>query len=100
VAATGGGAAGEAPATEPSTQGFAPAAPTTAAIGMPGRAFGPSAVTIAAVGTVEWRNDDDREHTVTATVRHRRRERLGPRPGRSRRVNRVHPIACPGRMER
>jgi plastocyanin len=33
---------------------------------MPGRAFGPSAVTIAAVGTVEWRNDDDREHTVTA----------------------------------
>jgi plastocyanin len=39
----------------------------TASVGMAGRAFGSSTVTIAAGGSVTWRNDDDRAHTVTAT---------------------------------
>ncbi|HET9851084.1 MAG TPA: cupredoxin domain-containing protein [Candidatus Limnocylindrales bacterium] len=38
-----------------------------ATIGMAGRQFGPRSVTIAAGGTVTWRNDDDREHTATSS---------------------------------
>ena len=38
----------------------------TTEVGMAGRAFSPSSVTIAAGSTVRWVNDDDREHTVSA----------------------------------
>lgn len=47
-------------AGEPSTT------PVPDAILMAGRAFRPRAVTIDAGTTLRWRNDDDREHTVTA----------------------------------
>ncbi len=43
------------------------AVPSTASVGMAGRAFGPNTVRIARGGTVTWSNDDDREHTVTST---------------------------------
>ncbi len=43
-------------------------APTTATVRLADRAFSPRSVTIAAGGTVTWRNDDDREHTATSTA--------------------------------
>ena len=49
----GGSSTGPAPASSPS-------------VSMAGRAFSPSTVTIAAGGSVTFRNDDDRAHTVTA----------------------------------
>jgi plastocyanin len=49
----GGSSKGPAPASSPS-------------VSMAGRAFSPSTVTIAAGGSVTFRNDDDRGHTVTA----------------------------------
>lgn len=61
------GGAGIPPGAAAPTPGPVAGAPTTAAVGMAGRAFRPAGVTIAAGGTVTWRNDDDREHTVTAT---------------------------------
>ena len=50
------------------TVGGAPGspAPSTATVGMAGRAFGPSVVTIAAGGSVVFRNNDGDEHTATA----------------------------------
>ncbi len=42
-------------------------AASTAEVGMAGRAFGPSTVTIQAGGTVTFRNDDDDEHSATST---------------------------------
>ena len=43
------------------------AAPGSAAsVSIAGRAFSPSSITIAAGGSVTFRNDDDRAHTVTA----------------------------------
>ena len=50
-----------------SSEGGVAALPTSASVGMGGRAFGPASVTIATGGTVTWRNDDDRAHTVSAT---------------------------------
>ena len=49
----GGSSTGPAPASSPS-------------VSMAGRAFSPATVTIAAGGSVTFRNDDDRAHTVTA----------------------------------
>src|SRR5262245_13956101 len=40
---------------------------SSAAVSMAGRAFAPATVTITAGGSVTFRNDDDRAHTVTAT---------------------------------
>lgn len=54
------------PAPGPSGGPIAPL-PTTGDVGMAGEVFRPSAVTIATGGSVTWRNDDDRAHTVTAT---------------------------------
>ena len=42
-------------------------APSRATIAIGDRVFRPRNVTIAAGGSVTWRNDDDREHTATAT---------------------------------
>lgn len=42
------------------------ASSASASVSMAGRAFSPSTVTIEAGGSVTFRNDDDREHTVTA----------------------------------
>ena len=42
-------------------------AATSASVSMAGRSFSPSTVTIEAGESVTFRNDDDREHTVTAT---------------------------------
>ena len=39
----------------------------SASVSMAGRSFSPSTITIAAGGSVTFRNDDDREHTVTAS---------------------------------
>jgi len=52
-----------------SSGGSKAAAPTTgsASVSMAGRAFSPSTVTISAGGSITFRNDDDRAHTVTAT---------------------------------
>ena len=36
---------------------------------MADRAFRPRSITVDAGTTVKWRNDDDREHTVTSTDR-------------------------------
>jgi plastocyanin len=47
------------------SKGAAPAA--SASVSMAGRAFSPSTITIAAGGSVTFRNDDDRAHTVTAS---------------------------------
>jgi plastocyanin len=44
-------------------------APGTATVRIVDRAFSPAAVTVAAGGTVTWRNADDREHTATSTGR-------------------------------
>jgi len=49
-----------------STGATAPTA-TRASVSMAGRSFSPATVTIAAGGSVTFRNDDDRAHTVTAT---------------------------------
>ena len=57
-------------AASPTTPGAAttPAPPAaTGDVGMAGKAFRPSRITIAPGGSVTWRNDDDRDHTVTAT---------------------------------
>jgi plastocyanin len=43
------------------------AAETNATVGMAGKTFLPGTVTIAAGGTVTFRNDDDDEHTATGT---------------------------------
>ena len=43
------------------------AAETNATVGMAGKTFSPGTVTIAAGGTVTFRNDDDDEHTATGT---------------------------------
>jgi plastocyanin len=56
-----GGASGSKPA--PNTSG---SVSNSASVSMAGRAFSPSTVTIAAGGSVTFRNDDDRAHTVTA----------------------------------
>ncbi len=40
--------------------------PAGVTVTMAGRVFRPASVTIAAGGRVTWRNDDDRDHTVTA----------------------------------
>jgi plastocyanin len=45
-----------------------PPAPSAASVGMAGEVFRPSNVTIAPGGSVTWRNDDDRAHTVSATT--------------------------------
>jgi plastocyanin len=52
-----------------SSGGTKTAAPTSgsASVSMAGRAFSPATVTISAGGSVTFRNDDDRAHTVTAT---------------------------------
>jgi plastocyanin len=52
-----------------SSGGSKAATPTTgsASVSMAGRAFSPATVTISAGGSVTFRNDDDRAHTVTAT---------------------------------
>lgn len=42
--------------------------PTTGDVNMAGSAFTPAIITIAQGGTVTWRNNDDRPHTVTATA--------------------------------
>ena len=73
VSPAGGGDGGGAPA--PSQPGAtvapgapaAPATPTAATVLMGGRVFSPPSVTIAAGGTVTFRNNDDDEHTATAT---------------------------------
>jgi plastocyanin len=57
------GGAGGSASTAPSSGSGA----TSASVSMAGRSFSPSTVTIAAGGSVTFRNDDDREHTVTAT---------------------------------
>jgi plastocyanin len=44
-------------------------APAPEAITMADRAFRPRSITVDAGATVRWRNDDDREHTVTSTDR-------------------------------
>ena len=63
----GGGSAGggASPGGGGTTDGGAAATAVTASIG--DRAFQPSTIRIAAGGTVTWTNDDDDEHTVTAT---------------------------------
>ena len=43
-----------------------PASASSPSVSMAGRAFSPATVTIAAGGSVTFRNDDDRAHTVTA----------------------------------
>ena len=48
-----------------SSDGGSPSA-SSASVSMAGRAFSPATVTIAAGGSVTFRNDDDRAHTVTA----------------------------------
>ena len=55
--ASGGGSGG-------GSTSIAPA--TSASVSMAGRSFSPSTVTIEAGGSVTFRNDDDRAHTVTA----------------------------------
>jgi plastocyanin len=68
-AATGAPGASEGPARSGAAVPAAPsAAPSQASVGMAGRAFGPATVTIAAGGTLTWRNDDDDDHTVTSTA--------------------------------
>ena len=47
--------------------GSATAPATSASVSMADRTFGPSTVTISTGGSVTFRNDDDRAHTVTAT---------------------------------
>ena len=61
-----GGSSGSAP--KPSSGGgWTSATPSSgASVSMAGRAFNPATVTIAAGGSVTFRNDDDRAHTVTA----------------------------------
>jgi plastocyanin len=44
-------------------------APAPEAITMAGREFRPASITVDAGTTVKWRNNDDREHTVTSTDR-------------------------------
>jgi plastocyanin len=69
-------AAGDAgPPTPPSEPGSSappragqPAVPTSVTVHMAGERFSPSTVTIAAGGRVTFLNDDDREHTATATA--------------------------------
>jgi plastocyanin len=56
------GGAGGSTSTAPSSGSGA----TSASVSMAGRSFSPSTVTIAAGGSVTFRNDDDRAHTVTA----------------------------------
>jgi plastocyanin len=46
--------------------GGSTSAASSASVSMAGRAFSPSTITIAAGGSVTFRNDDDRAHTVTA----------------------------------
>ena len=46
--------------------GSTSATASSASVSMAGRAFSPSTITIAAGGSVTFRNDDDRAHTVTA----------------------------------
>jgi plastocyanin len=60
--ADGGGSDGKA-----SASGGGGGAPAGVEVGMAGRAFSPGSVTIVAGSTVTWANDDDREHTVSAT---------------------------------
>ena len=68
--------------TKPSSGGGSTSTtPKSASVSMAGRAFGPGTVTIAAGGSVTFRNDDDRAHTVTA-----RRRCVRQRPDRRRRV--------------
>ena len=50
---------------EPGTPGAE--SPSRATIGIGDRVFRPRNVTIAEGGSVTWRNDDDREHTATAS---------------------------------
>ena len=65
-----GGSSGS--ATKPSSGGGSSgggstsATPSSVSVSTAGRAFGPATVTIAAGGSVTFRNDDDRAHTVTA----------------------------------
>jgi plastocyanin len=64
VAASGGGGSTD---SSGSTGGGSASTATTASVGMAGRSFSPTTVTIAAGGSVTFRNDDDDEHTVTST---------------------------------
>ena len=48
-------------------QSAQPGSPTRATIAIGDRVFRPRSVTIAAGGSITWRNDDDREHTATAS---------------------------------
>ncbi len=41
--------------------------PVDGDVGMAGKVFRPARISISAGGSVTWRNDDDRDHTVTAT---------------------------------
>ena len=50
-----------------SSSGGGTAASAHVEVGMADRAFSPRSVTIVASSTVSWVNDDDREHTVSAT---------------------------------
>jgi plastocyanin len=60
-----GGSSSSAPKAS-SGGGSTSATSSSASVSMAGRAFSPGSVTIAAGGTVTFRNDDDRAHTVTA----------------------------------
>lgn len=51
----------------PGTPAPTPTPATSGDVGMAARTFSPGNVTIAAGGSVTWVNDDDRDHTVTAT---------------------------------
>ncbi len=65
TAARSGGASNGGSAGSGSGTGAAPASSVQASIG--DRVFSPSTIEVAVGGTVTWTNDDDREHTVTAS---------------------------------
>ncbi len=65
---SGGGSGGASPPPPDSGAGTGASAPSTVDVAIPDRLFAPSAVTVAAGGTVRWVNTDG-AHTVTARDR-------------------------------
>jgi plastocyanin len=70
VVAPGGGASDPAAGTPPAPTPppATPAPPRSAQVGMADRTFAPGSVTIAAGGSMQWTNNDDDSHTVSATA--------------------------------
>lgn len=97
-------ARGSATATPPpgggASGGATGGAPTTSLVTIAGRAFSPATTTIVAGSTVRFRNDDGRDHTVSATGGAFESGVLGggstfsrrfPTPGTFRYLCRIHP---------